>query len=367
MCSNGLTPLGAAVHLGNILICEILLDSYCNQKDSCVIHKKKKVCLNQNNENKNIGYYVVRNDLAKNDDEVYNVSTPEGMEALEWDVEFKESDEVSPDESYSSIYKWYADILNRTSDLLKNPFPNDINQMDRYGRTAIHYAVENGNLSVVQLLISSGCNVNNTSTENMSALHLASRKGFEDIVSLLINSGARIDHINNTKSTALHLAAVQGHWKVVQLLLQHGSNINSLDSNDRTPLMQAVSQHKIHSVEILVKNGAKVNIEDVNGHTPLCEAVWTNSITMVQILILAGAKITQSHYLLHYAVQYNQLDIVKLLVSAGSVINLRDSNGNTPLILASRNGHIEIVNILLDHGKSFNNVLLSYHFLLFNN
>lgn len=196
-------------------------------RNDCTIHQSKKLCLSldnnyTSNENKNIGYFVVRKDLDP-DDEIGDGPTPEGMEALEWDVEIKDTDEPSNDESYSSLYKWYADILNRTSDLLKNPLPSDINQIDRYGRTAMHYASDQGHTLIVQLLLSSGCNVNNSCTsEIMSPLHLACNKGHIDVVSLLIKAGARIDHINNTKSTALHLASSQGHAKIIQLLLQSG-------------------------------------------------------------------------------------------------------------------------------------------------
>lgn len=357
ICSNGLTPLGAAVHLGNIHVCEILIENYQRQKEESTTHKNKKLCLsldntyNSKNENKNIGYYVVRKDLDTNDDEIGDGPTPEGMEALEWDVEIKETDEVSNDESYSSLYKWYADILNRTSDLLKNPLPSDINQMDRYGRTAMHYAADNGEPSVVQLLISNGCNVNNTCTsESMSPLHLAASKGHLDAVFMLVSAGARVDHMNNTRSTALHLASSRGHWQVAQLLLQRGANVNALDSHERSPLVRAVTAGEACTAELLLRHGAHVNVEDVHGHTPLCEAVWSGCVPVVQALICAGAKVTQSHHLLHYAVQSHQPDVVRMLVSAGSVVNLRDTNGNTPLILAARTGYMEIVQFLLDHG-----------------
>lgn len=197
-------------------------------RNDCTVHQNKKLCLSLDNdykptENKNIGYYVVRKDLDSNDDEIGDGPTPEGMEALEWDVEIKDTDEPSCDESYSSLYKWYADILNRTSDLLKNPLPSDINQIDRYGRTAMHYASDQGNASVVQLLLTNGCNVNNPCTsESMSPLHLACSKGHIEVAALLVKAGARIDHINNTKSTPLHLASSQGHVKILQLLLQSG-------------------------------------------------------------------------------------------------------------------------------------------------
>lgn len=356
ICSSGLTPLGAAAHIGNIVICEMLIENYQRQKtDDCINHRNKKLCLSLNNETpkKNVGYFVVTKDLDTNDEpvEIGDGPTPEGMEALEWDVEIKETDEATVDESYSSLYQWYADILNRTSDLLKNPLPCDINQIDRYGRTALHYASDQGHVSIVQLLLTNGCNINHTcSSESLSPLHLACNKGHTEVVNLLIKAGARVDHTTNTKVTPLHLASSYGHIKVMQLLLQSGAKVDSMDSHDRTPLVRAVAHYQARAVELLVKHGARVNIEDVNGHTPLCEAVWSNSISMVNSLITAGAKITQSHYLLHFSVLNNQLEIAKLLIRAGSVVNLRDGNGNTPLILAARSGHINTTKYLLDHG-----------------
>lgn len=101
ICTNGLTSLGAAAHLGNQLICEILIESYKNQnKDDCTGHRNKKLCLSLDNEKqyknekKNVGYYVVRKDLELSNDEPVEIGdgpTPEGMEGLEWDVEIKDT------------------------------------------------------------------------------------------------------------------------------------------------------------------------------------------------------------------------------------------------------------------------------------
>lgn len=235
ICSSGLTPLGAAVHLGNVSICETLIENYKRtlKDDDPTNHRSKKLCVDlstdqrqtsqQDRSRANIGYFVVQKDVdyveTTRELEIGNDGlTPEGMDALEWD-EIKTTTEESPnnDSSYSRLYKWYADILNRTSDLLKSPPHCDINQIDRYGRTALHYACDRGHPSIVQLLLTAGCNVNHTSADNVTALHLACSVGNCDIVRMLIQAGARINHITNTKTTALHFASSHGFVKIMQV------------------------------------------------------------------------------------------------------------------------------------------------------
>lgn len=45
------------------------------------------------------------------------------------------------------------------------------------------------------------------------------------------------------------------------------------------------------------------------------------------------------------------MEIVQYLLRYGSNANLRDSDGDTPLLLACRSGQIEVVRLLLENGK----------------
>ena len=52
---------------------------------------------------------------------------------------------------------------------------------------------------------------------------------------------------------------------------------------------------------------------------------------------------------LMYASVYGNTEIVKLLIEKEGIdVNIQDNDGNTALILASKNGHIGIVDILID-------------------
>lgn len=52
--------------------------------------------------------------------------------------------------------------------------------------------------------------------------------------------------------------------------------------------------------------------------------------------------------LLQWASDKGCLDIADLLIKYKADVNKRDSNGDTPLMAACRNGHLEVVELLLE-------------------
>lgn len=88
----------------------------------------------------------------------------------------------------------------------------------------------------------------------------------------------------------------------------------------------------------------------VSGYTPLCEAVWSKSVDAASLLLKRGAKLTQSHYLLHYAVLHRHLSMAELLLKNGAYPNLREDHGDTPLLLAINCQDLVMVRLLLQYG-----------------
>jgi hypothetical protein len=86
--------------------------------------------------------------------------TPDGMDGLEWDVEVEDKGQScegqEEEDSWASLYRWYADILDRTSSLLQLPYRCDVNHQDVYGRCAVHYAAEQGHVDALRMLIEAG-------------------------------------------------------------------------------------------------------------------------------------------------------------------------------------------------------------------
>jgi len=68
------------------------------------------------------------------------------------------------------------------------------------------YAVVYGHLTLVEIFISSGANVNALNSEKWSSVHLAAKFGYTEIIKMLLVAGSLKNELTNKKYTALDLA-----------------------------------------------------------------------------------------------------------------------------------------------------------------
>lgn len=305
----------------------------------------------QNQQCKNIGYFVVCKDL----DDLGEGPTPDGMEGLEWDMEITDDNNVDelPTPPEISIYKWYAKILNQTSVVLKSP-ENDIGRLDRHGQNVLHYAIGVGNMEMTQYLINNftEIGVNQSNNDWLSPLHLAVMGEFVSIIKYLIEKGANINAPNSKRETPLHFAAHKNNMEIVNILLEHKVNVNVYDMEERSPLTITVLNCNEDIAKVLIKSGTRLNHEDTYGYTVLHRTVWNNLYNTTRMLLESGAKIVHSHYLMHVATRNDNFDLIKLLHKFGSILNIRDDQGNTPLMLACKNQNYTIANYMLQNGNA---------------
>jgi len=115
----------------------------------------------------------------------------------------------------------------------------DANLRDTTGTTALHYAVINGNVRMVAMLIAHGADVNsrvepvrtdplNGSRSNWSVLQWAAEHNQAECAQLLLDGGADIEAIDEDGTTALYrsLDEVVGP-DVARLLVSRGADINT--------------------------------------------------------------------------------------------------------------------------------------------
>ncbi len=122
-----------------------------------------------------------------------------------------------------------------------------------------------------------------------------------------------------------------------------------------TPLMLAIRAGRLDMVKCLISNRASVNQPDRAQHTPLIQAIENPEI--VEHLLLSGADAQlqdiQGMTPLHWAIQKKSLESARLLIQYGARMNVRNNAGDTPLLMAVKNG-CSGVDLLLMHGADPN-------------
>ena len=202
----------------------------------------------------------------------------------------------------------------------------DVNLQDHVGYTALHHAVESRNFDAVSCLVHNGADVNLfTSINKHTPLMLACQSHIHnmDAINFLLDKGADVNHQDKDGKSALHFACSD----ICYWLIQNLADVNMCDNHNCTPLMQASSKSDVKKVAMLVENQAKVDLQDMNGNTALHHAVHN------------------SYYHSH---EYTP-EICCALLTAKASIHLCNSQGWTPLLLASENCIKSAVEILIKH------------------
>ena len=250
-------------------------------------------------------------------------------------------------------------------------------------------AARDGNLQDVRHLLRMGANINAYDEDGDTSLIWASYKGHFAIVSFMLWTPAHgevevnVNHQNKYGNTALLLAIDRGHEDIVKLLLQHKKVDANLKNNDGDTalLFASVAGHTDTVMELLKKhrvdqdhrNEAKKTAVDLardnrHGDIVFCleahprnkrliRAARDGDLKDVSDLLKQGAninaKVDNGETALIVASTNGHIDIVSQLLLKNEVdVNARgDTDGVTSLFIASQNGHVKVVEQLLKHKK----------------
>ncbi len=268
----------------------------------------------------------------------------------------------------------------------------NVKEQDAAGKTALHFACGKGHTEVAKLLLDRGAQVNAKSWEATTPLHGAAGSGVKQLVGLLLDKGADVDARNNFNETPLrramlssapgskdivellvsrgarihefHLAAFRGDMEKLKKCLQEGMDIEAHKDYCGTALHVAAKAGRKDAAEFLLSKGAAVDATDYLGVTPLFYAARRHDGDMMDLLLAKGADINLSNKdqngrgLLAQAIEENNKEAVRLLISKGAKVNAMDWHWATPLIYAiwahGRANQKEIIDLLISKGADVN-------------
>ena len=217
-----------------------------------------------------------------------------------------------------------------------------------------------------------------------SSLHVAARgHNIKEIRRALDLPQTEIDARNQDGQTAIHISATAGDLKSTKYLWQRGASLGVEDRYGKTPLHYAASNNDLAMVRALLQHGAQDTIEDDDGKyatdyatdpfirwmlqrgvdakntlvdkIPLIHFSTIGHVEGVTILLQENANLLardeQGNSPLMLASKNGKATVVELLcVALSDAINAQNDGGNTALMLAAANGHVDVVNILINSG-----------------
>ncbi|KAK5058904.1 hypothetical protein LTR84_011168 [Exophiala bonariae] len=242
-------------------------------------------------------------------------------------------DTVDPSEHNTPLHKAAAGGHQATVSVLID-HGADIFVYNNSNLTPLSYAAEHGDVSIVNLLLGVGADPNGGPRANgETPLARAAAKGNVAAVTTLLAQGAIVNLPFG--ESPLSRAAAGGHAAVVDLLLSqpYAADPNAQPSSPlssgkttRRPLLAAADSGNAYITCRLLEFGAEVDAQNETGEdSALC-----------------------------HAAVYGHEEVVRLLLDHGAVIEpQKPTKKNRPIVLASKGGSVGTVKLLLERGAGF--------------
>lgn len=149
----------------------------------------------------------------------------------------------------------------------------------------------------------------------------------------------------------LLLSSYYGITDSILYWLNLGADVNALSDEGISSLNYAIQSKNLNAVKALVFNGADVNYYSYNTIPAIFLAVALNQQSIVEFLLSKNAKtnitIKKKVSVLHYATKFADTNVIKLLIKYDSkLLQLKDEDGNTPLMTAVYFNRADVVTLL---------------------
>lgn len=215
----------------------------------------------------------------------------------------------------------------------------DIEAHDNKGYTAIAHAAAHGAIECIRVLADRDGDVETTDLENKTPLMLAVEHNHIEAIQALLEKRTRAER-------ALALAEKKKLDAIAFVL------VDAVDPTLKAQVLGAVASGDEEAVNQLIADRSYlVRVERANpSYSPLCEAVRKRQIAMANHLLRLGAPIARhdkrSVLVLHVAAAGDDVECVRVLLKAGASVDDRDRFGRTALMYACHHKALAAIHAL---------------------
>jgi ankyrin repeat protein len=234
------------------------------------------------------------------------------------------------------------------------------------GLTPLQFAVREGSMETVKVLVDSGADVNQRSEFGWTALLVATQNRYYKIGVYLLDHGADPNIANEGGWTPLYLATDNrniegGDYPTRKPDMDHLEYIKRLFASHANPNLRMRSSTETRTIfthQWLLEEGA----------TPFLRAAQSGDIVLLKLLLEHGAdpKINTEYNVTPLMVASGigwvqgvtyewsaeqTLETVKMLLDLGADVNAQDTlDGRTALMGAAHKGRNDVIEVLVQHG-----------------
>lgn len=256
----------------------------------------------------------------------------------------------------------------------------NVNQQDNRGWTALMIALRENHTDLMNLLLGHNVDVNLAPKDGAHALMMAVKQEDEDLVRRLIERGADVHHTDRDGMCSLRIAVLRGNQAIARRLLNAGADVTGRFANKETPvecaereghkelaaylkkrvkrlaacmdILEVVARGDLERIkEIVVQVPNSVNVHSKKSRwTPLLIAVRAQQLEIATTLLRHGADVharsNEGKAAIAYAVDLDDLAMVKALLEGGARIDQVDATGIDLRAYAEQQGRAAIVGFI---------------------
>lgn len=180
-----------------------------------------------------------------------------------------------------------------------------------------------------------------------SPLHMACLNGHDACVNFLLDKyndrvEAMVELEDSDGNRPLHICAIKNEYDSASLLLDSSCQLSATNSHDQTAFMLAAYHNSFSIMELLLSDDPHKTEHTANSNLKIDIKIDLNQVDKNGNSALHLALLSQQENCV--------LFILDHLEPKSKLINLKNKKGDSPLHLASMNGLVTVVEILLSKG-----------------
>lgn len=240
----------------------------------------------------------------------------------------------------------------------------DVNIRDEQNNYLLSYAILFNKIDVIELLIRKGARIDVTDTEDRSILYIPIKYNYIEIIKIILQTnidqiGISVHDIKDRNyNIPIHYSIIYKNIEALRLMLEYGSNPNIADKYGNNSLHLSVYSRNYDICKYILNYDIDINSKTNIGESALHIASNLQESKIFNLLIdYPNINVNSQDYdheftPLHYSVNLNNIEQVRLLLNKKANSNIQDIYGNTVLHYAVMEENIQILNIVTKHSYS---------------